>query len=60
MPMRAFREKFGDPGDPIEGDVTTKLQELVMQFLHDLPRDGRPPKVDGREGRGEHEEVKVR
>src|SRR5438445_11439782 len=34
MPMRAFRDKFGDlSGDP----VSDGLQQLVAQFLHELP-----------------------
>ncbi len=58
VPMRAFRERFGDPNSD---DISTKLQELVTQFLHDTPRDGRAPKVDGKsEGRTEPEEVKAR
>jgi hypothetical protein len=33
----------------------------VTQFLHDTPRDGRTPKIDGKgEGRPEPEEVKAR
>jgi nanoRNase/pAp phosphatase (c-di-AMP/oligoRNAs hydrolase) len=58
VPMRAFRERFGDPSSD---DISAKLQELVTQFLHDAPRDGRPAKVDGKsEGRPEPEEVKAR
>jgi nanoRNase/pAp phosphatase (c-di-AMP/oligoRNAs hydrolase) len=34
VPMRAFREKFGE----LTGDeIGAKLQELVTQFLHDVP-----------------------
>jgi nanoRNase/pAp phosphatase (c-di-AMP/oligoRNAs hydrolase) len=34
VPMRAFRDKFGD----LSGDqVGARLQELVMQFLHEMP-----------------------
>ena len=34
MPMRAFRDKFGD----LSGEqVSARLQELVAQFLHEMP-----------------------
>ena len=34
VPMRAFREKFGD----LSGDeIGVRLQELVAQFLHEVP-----------------------
>src|SRR2546427_7911377 len=34
VPMRAFREKFGD----LSGEqVSARLQELVAQFLHEMP-----------------------
>jgi len=54
VPMRAFREKFGDlPGDAIGA----KLGELVQDFrAHEtLARDGKSPKV---EGKSEVEEVR--
>ena len=34
VPMRAFREKFGDA--PAE-DIGRRLHELVAQFLHEAP-----------------------
>jgi hypothetical protein len=34
MPMRSFREKFGD----LDGDaIATKLHELIAQFLAEVP-----------------------
>jgi nanoRNase/pAp phosphatase (c-di-AMP/oligoRNAs hydrolase) len=58
MPMSAFREKFGDV---MSDNIPAKLQEVMTQFLHETPRDGRPQKADGKsEGRSEHEEVKAR
>ncbi|PWT82486.1 MAG: hypothetical protein C5B57_08635 [Blastocatellia bacterium] len=57
VPMRNFREKFGDlSGD----DVGARLQELVMHFLHD-PKDVKSHKTDVRsDARPETEEVKAR
>lgn len=34
VPMRAFREKFGDLSD---AELGARLQELVAQFLHEAP-----------------------
>jgi len=36
VPMRAFREKFGDL---IADDIGPRLQELVTQFLHEEKRE---------------------
>src|SRR5467141_245794 len=41
VPMRAFREKFGD----LSGEgISARLQELVAQFLHEAQRDVRGQK----------------
>src|SRR5262249_20852057 len=57
IPMRSFREKFGDLGGDAVGH---RLQELVMHFLHD-PKDVKPHKTDVKaEARSEAEEVKAR
>jgi nanoRNase/pAp phosphatase (c-di-AMP/oligoRNAs hydrolase) len=54
VPMRNFREKFGDlSGD----DVGTRLRELVAQFLHETAKEGKGQKV---EPRHEPEEAKAR
>jgi nanoRNase/pAp phosphatase (c-di-AMP/oligoRNAs hydrolase) len=57
VPMRSFREKFGD----LSGDVVgARLQELVLHFLHEA-KDVKGHKTDGRsEARTETEEVKAR
>ena len=65
VPLRAFREKFGDH-DP--KGISSLLQGLVGQFLHEGPKegkasrveDGRTAKEDGREASAEPEEVKAR
>ena len=58
VPMQAFREKFGDHA---AADIPARLQDLMAQFLHEGPRDGRGARTDGRtEPRGDHEEVKAR
>jgi nanoRNase/pAp phosphatase (c-di-AMP/oligoRNAs hydrolase) len=54
VPMRAFREKFGEL---TADDIGPRLQELVTHFLHDTPKDGKMPKGDGK---SEAEEVKAR
>jgi nanoRNase/pAp phosphatase (c-di-AMP/oligoRNAs hydrolase) len=58
VPMRAFREKFGN----LSGDeIGAKLQELVMQFLHEAPKEVRSLKSEVRsEERTDTEEVKTR
>ena len=57
VPMRAFREKFGD----VSGEVLVdRLHELVSQFLHETTpkeKDGRGQKADVK-STVEHEEVK--
>jgi nanoRNase/pAp phosphatase (c-di-AMP/oligoRNAs hydrolase) len=66
VPLRAFREKFGDP-DP--KGLSRLLQGLVHQFLHEGPKEGKIGRVeDGRaakaearsESSAEPEELKVR
>jgi nanoRNase/pAp phosphatase (c-di-AMP/oligoRNAs hydrolase) len=55
VPMRAFREKFGDLN--AEG-ISAKLRELATEFLHDTTKDLKnPPKS---EPRPEAEAVKAR
>src|SRR5437899_6382129 len=55
VPMRAFREKFGDPSGE---EIGAKLQALAHEFLaHDGTREVRSPKS---EVRSESEEVKSR
>jgi nanoRNase/pAp phosphatase (c-di-AMP/oligoRNAs hydrolase) len=62
VPMRAFREKFGD----IQAEsIGLRLQELIAQFLHEAPREARGQRIDGRsegagDGRTEKEELKTR
>jgi nanoRNase/pAp phosphatase (c-di-AMP/oligoRNAs hydrolase) len=43
VPMPAFRGKFGDLNGP---EIGARLQELVVQFLHEAPKEGRGQKVD--------------
>jgi nanoRNase/pAp phosphatase (c-di-AMP/oligoRNAs hydrolase) len=58
VPLRAFREKYGDLSAPETGMC---LHELVRQFLRDAPREGRSHKADGRgDLRHVPEEVKAR
>jgi hypothetical protein len=52
VPMRAFREKFGDLR--LE-ELAPKLHELMAQFLHDAPRE-----KDVKSHKLEHEEIKTR
>jgi nanoRNase/pAp phosphatase (c-di-AMP/oligoRNAs hydrolase) len=58
MPMRAFREKFGD----LTGDeIGARLRELVLQFLAPEPKDVRTQKVEVRSPvKHEDEPVKAR
>ena len=45
VPMRAFRQKFGD----LSGEqLSARLQELVAQFLHEAQKDVKTQKVEGR------------
>jgi nanoRNase/pAp phosphatase (c-di-AMP/oligoRNAs hydrolase) len=38
IPMRAFRQRFGD----LDGAaITARLHELAAQFLHEAPREGK-------------------
>jgi nanoRNase/pAp phosphatase (c-di-AMP/oligoRNAs hydrolase) len=53
VPYQDFRDKFGI-SQPDE--ISARLQELMLQFLHEAPKDGKPH----RESRAEHEEVKAR
>jgi nanoRNase/pAp phosphatase (c-di-AMP/oligoRNAs hydrolase) len=57
IPMRSFREKFGElTGD----DVGIRLQELVANFLHEQ-KEGRLHKAESKaDTRSETEEVKTR
>jgi nanoRNase/pAp phosphatase (c-di-AMP/oligoRNAs hydrolase) len=52
VPMRAFREKFGDLR--LE-ELAPKLHDLMAQFLHETPRE-----KDAKIHRSEHEEIKTR
>jgi len=56
VPMRRFREKFGD----LSGrDITARLHELVAEFLQHT--DGKTAKLEGRtDVRPDHEAVKAR
>jgi nanoRNase/pAp phosphatase (c-di-AMP/oligoRNAs hydrolase) len=56
IPMRRFREKFGD----LSGrDITARLHELAAEFLQHA--DGKAPKLEGRtDSRQDHEPVKAR
>jgi nanoRNase/pAp phosphatase (c-di-AMP/oligoRNAs hydrolase) len=60
VPMRAFREKFGD----LQADeITPRLHELVTEFRHEAPRDGkeaREVRSQKLEGKSVDEEVKAR
>jgi nanoRNase/pAp phosphatase (c-di-AMP/oligoRNAs hydrolase) len=67
VPMRAFREKYGDlNGDEING----RIQALVGEFLsHELPKDGKEARAEGlkpearspkSEVQGEREALKAR
>jgi nanoRNase/pAp phosphatase (c-di-AMP/oligoRNAs hydrolase) len=45
VPMRAFREKFGE----LSADaITAKLQELAVHFLHEAPKEVKSAKAEGR------------
>ena len=58
VPMRAFREKFGDLG---ADDVAPKLHELMGHFLHEAPKEkDREVRSQKSEVRSEHEEIKTR
>jgi nanoRNase/pAp phosphatase (c-di-AMP/oligoRNAs hydrolase) len=60
VPMRAFREKFGEL-DP--KSLSRLLQSLVGQFLHEGPKEGKPTRgaAEARsEASAEPEEVKAR
>ena len=58
VPMRAFREKFGDLR--LE-ELAQKLHELMAQFLHEAPRERDKELRSHRvEGRSENEEIKTR
>jgi nanoRNase/pAp phosphatase (c-di-AMP/oligoRNAs hydrolase) len=54
MPFRAFSEKFAIADAQ---SISTRLQELVGQFLHELPKDVKSHKG---EPRPEREEIKTR
>jgi hypothetical protein len=61
VPMRTFREKFGD----LNGDaINAKLQALVTEFLTHDGTKGEGPKSEFRsqksDARPEHEELKAR
>jgi nanoRNase/pAp phosphatase (c-di-AMP/oligoRNAs hydrolase) len=45
VPMRTFRQKFGDLGGE---EIGTKLRELAHEFLAHDPKDLKAPKVDVR------------
>src|SRR5437867_3454302 len=56
VPMRKFREKFGEMG---ANDITRRLQELLAGFLPHA--DGKSQKSEGKiEGQSDREEVKAR
>jgi nanoRNase/pAp phosphatase (c-di-AMP/oligoRNAs hydrolase) len=62
VPMRAFREKYGSLDSK---GISVLLHDLVEQFLHEGPREGKATRGDdGRPARSEHhveaEEVKTR
>jgi len=65
VPMRAFREKFGDLSGE---DIAARLHDFVRDFLAHEPKDGRSTKSEvahakadgGTDGRIEHEAVKSR
>ncbi|HTK29013.1 MAG TPA: DHH family phosphoesterase [Vicinamibacterales bacterium] len=42
VPMRGFREKFGD----LDADgIGRRLRELAAEFLHEAPKDGKAPRA---------------
>jgi nanoRNase/pAp phosphatase (c-di-AMP/oligoRNAs hydrolase) len=54
VPFPAFRSKFS----VLEShDIGARLQEMVQQFLHDVPKDGKAVKPDVRP---ESDEIKIR
>ena len=58
VPMRAFREKFGDLSGE---DIGTRLDELVQEFLQHEPKEVRSGKSEVRsESKTEDEAVKAR
>jgi hypothetical protein len=59
MPIKAFRDKFGDLGGQ---SLTGRLHELVAEFLHEnAPKDGKSVREDGHsEAKVEHEPIKAR
>jgi nanoRNase/pAp phosphatase (c-di-AMP/oligoRNAs hydrolase) len=59
MPIKAFRDKFGDLGGQ---SLTDRLHELVAEFLHEnAPKDGKSVREDGHsEARVEPEPIKAR
>jgi nanoRNase/pAp phosphatase (c-di-AMP/oligoRNAs hydrolase) len=57
MPMRAFREKFGDIGSE---DIGARLRELVHEFLTHETKEGRSQKVEVRSSEKEDEALKSR
>jgi nanoRNase/pAp phosphatase (c-di-AMP/oligoRNAs hydrolase) len=54
VPMRAFRDKFGDLQ---AADIAAHLHHLVEQFLHEGMREGKSQKVEAKTA---EEEVKTR
>jgi nanoRNase/pAp phosphatase (c-di-AMP/oligoRNAs hydrolase) len=57
MPMRAFREKFGDIGSE---DIGARLRELVHEFLTHETKESRSQKVEVRSSEKEDEALKSR
>ena len=57
VPMRAFREKFGDIGSD---EIGARLQELVHEFLTHEAKEGRSQKVEVRSSEKEDEAIKSR
>jgi nanoRNase/pAp phosphatase (c-di-AMP/oligoRNAs hydrolase) len=57
VPMRAFREKFGDIGSE---DIGARLRELVHEFLTHETKESRSQKVEVRSSEKEDEALKSR
>jgi hypothetical protein len=50
VPMQAFRQKFGD----LQVDeIGTRLHELVAQFLHETPKDGKDARLEKADARAQ-------
>ena len=56
IPVGAFRAKFGN----VNGDeISARLKDLVMQFLHEAPRDVKSQRSDPKPEDGKQSEPEV-